>query len=108
MPASASSDSFHSAVENESKERETAEQQEGSFANASVSDTGTGAESFDDYSNDDRGQVPAQMPLNDFGQDAEDVGFAAVNWGHFLVAGTVWFIAPMWLGITRMLRAEVK
>jgi ABC-2 type transport system permease protein len=50
----------------------------------------------------------AQMPLNDFGQDSDELGFGAVHWGQFAVSGMIWFALPLWLGITRILRAEVK
>lgn len=50
----------------------------------------------------------AQLPLSDFGQDASELGFGAVDWPQFLVSGAIWFLLPLGLGILRMLRAEVK
>ncbi|HWL45989.1 MAG TPA: hypothetical protein VNQ73_23815 [Ilumatobacter sp.] len=50
----------------------------------------------------------AQLPLSDFGQDADELGFAAMHWGHFTVSGLIWFVLPLGAGIARMLRAEVK
>lgn len=51
--------------------------------------------------------VAAQMPLTG-GETPQDIGFAAVNWGHFVVSGIIWLGLPLALGIRRMLRAEVK
>lgn len=50
----------------------------------------------------------AQLPLTDFGQDADELGFAAIHWGQFAVSGAIWFVLPLVAGIQRMLRAEVK
>lgn len=50
----------------------------------------------------------AQLPLSDFGQDGDEMGFGAVDWGHFVVSGMLWFVLPLGLGIARLLRAEVK
>jgi len=50
----------------------------------------------------------AQLPLSDVGQDDDEIGFGAVHWGQFAVSGVIWFVLPLWAGITRMLRAEVK
>ncbi|MDF9716391.1 ABC transporter permease [Nocardioides sp. ChNu-153] len=44
--------------------------------------------------------VSAQAPLAN--------GFGGVEWGHLLVSGAIWFVLPLVLGITRVLRAEVK
>lgn len=50
----------------------------------------------------------AQVPLTDFGQDDADLGFAAIDWGQFAVSGTLWLLLPLYAGVQRMLRAEVK
>lgn len=50
----------------------------------------------------------AQVPLTDFGQDDDELGFAAIHWGQFATSGLLWFVLPLGLGINRMLRAEVK
>lgn len=50
----------------------------------------------------------AQLPLSDFGQEPDELGFAAVDWPQFAVSGVIWFVLPLALGIMRMLRAEVK
>ncbi len=50
----------------------------------------------------------AQLPLNDFGQDADELGFGAMHWGQFAVSGLIWFVLPLFAGVQRMLRAEVK
>lgn len=50
----------------------------------------------------------SQMPLSDFGQDADELGFGAVDWPQFFTSGLLWFVLPLWAGILRMLRAEVK
>lgn len=50
----------------------------------------------------------AQVPLNDFGQDPDQVGFGAVDWPQFITSGLLWFVLPLGAGILRMLRAEVK
>lgn len=42
----------------------------------------------------------AQVPLF--------AGFEDMEWGHFAVSGLIWFVLPLTLGITRMLRAEIK
>ncbi|KAI3479851.1 hypothetical protein L1887_58098 [Cichorium endivia] len=62
--AATNDDSFHSAVESGSRSANGAssEAHDTSVAQSAVS----GVDSFDDYSNDERNQVPVQMPLNDF------------------------------------------
>lgn len=50
----------------------------------------------------------AQLPLTDFGQDADELGFGAIHWGQFAVSGAIWFVLPLVAGFRRMLRAEVK
>ena len=50
----------------------------------------------------------AQVPLTDFGQDASEIGFGAVDWPQFVVSGLIWFALPLVLGINRVMRAEVK
>jgi ABC-2 type transport system permease protein len=50
----------------------------------------------------------AQRPLTDADRDPSERGFGAVHWGHFVTAATIWFVLPLWLGVTRVLRAEVK
>lgn len=35
-------------------------------------------------------------------------GFDGMHWGEFAVSGLIWFVLPLTLGITRMLRAEIK
>lgn len=50
----------------------------------------------------------AQVPLSDFGQDPDELGFGAIDWPQFFVSGVIWFVLPLGLGIWRMLRAEVK
>lgn len=50
----------------------------------------------------------AQLPLSDFGQDADELGFGAIHWGQFATSGMIWFVLPLGAGIARMLRAEVK
>ena len=50
----------------------------------------------------------AQVPLSDFGQEADEIGFGAVDWPQFMVSGLLWFVLPLVLGINRVLRAEVK
>lgn len=66
--ASTQDDSFHSAVEHGARHANGAssEPQDTSLAPSAASDIGVGVDSFDDYSNDERNQVPVQMPLNDF------------------------------------------
>jgi len=58
-------DSFHSAVETNTNGA-SHEQVDSSMAHSAASDIGVGVDSFEDYSNDERNQVPVQMPLNDF------------------------------------------
>lgn len=67
-PAVTNEDSFHSAVEpsNASTKRSVNEPQDTSIVQSAASDASIGVDSFDDYSNDERNQVPVQMPLNDF------------------------------------------
>ena len=50
----------------------------------------------------------AQIPLSDFGQEPNEIGFGAVDWPQFVVSGLLWFVLPLVLGINRVLRAEVK
>ncbi|SOV03201.1 uncharacterized protein UDID_00217 [Ustilago sp. UG-2017a] len=66
--ASTNDDSFHSAVEHRARHAigGSSEPQDISLAPSAASDIGVGLDSFDDYSNDERNQVPVQMPLNDF------------------------------------------
>ncbi|KAJ1037525.1 hypothetical protein NDA10_007678 [Ustilago hordei] len=66
--ASTNDDSFHSAVEHRARHAigASSEPQDISLAPSAASDIGVGLDSFDDYSNDERHQVPVQMPLNDF------------------------------------------
>ena len=66
--AATNDDSFHSAVESgiRSGNEASSEPHDSSVAHSSASDMGVGVDSFDDYSNDERNQVPVQMPLNDF------------------------------------------
>ncbi|CDR99911.1 uncharacterized protein SPSC_02374 [Sporisorium scitamineum] len=61
-------ESFHSAVESgiRSSNGASSEPHDSSIAHSAASDLGVGVDSFDDYSNDERNQVPVQMPLNDF------------------------------------------
>ncbi|GAC96714.1 chromosome segregation protein [Pseudozyma hubeiensis SY62] len=66
--AASNEDSFHSAVESgiRSANGASSEPHDNSIAHSAASDIGVGVDSFDDYSNDERNQVPVQMPLNDF------------------------------------------
>lgn len=50
----------------------------------------------------------AQGPLLGGFEPGADVGFGAVDWAQFATSGLLWFVLPLVLGITRMLRAEVK
>jgi ABC-type transport system involved in multi-copper enzyme maturation permease subunit len=51
--------------------------------------------------------VAAQQPLTS-GPTPADIGFAAVEWGHFVVSGLIWLVLPLTLGALRIMRAEVK
>ncbi|TKY90169.1 hypothetical protein EX895_000167 [Sporisorium graminicola] len=66
--AATNEESFHSAVESgiRGSNGASSEPQDSSIAHSAASDLGVGVDSFDDYSNDERNQVPVQMPLNDF------------------------------------------
>uniref|UniRef100_V5F2T2 Chromosome segregation protein n=2 Tax=Kalmanozyma brasiliensis (strain GHG001) TaxID=1365824 RepID=V5F2T2_KALBG len=66
--AATNEDSFHSAVESRvrSSNGPSSDAHDTSIANSAASEVGVGVDSFDDYSNDERDQVPVQMPLNDF------------------------------------------
>ncbi|SJX60171.1 uncharacterized protein SRS1_11485 [Sporisorium reilianum f. sp. reilianum] len=66
--AATNEDSFHSAVESRirSSNGASSEPHDSSIAHSAASDLGVGVDSFDDYSSDERNQVPVQMPLNDF------------------------------------------
>ncbi|HEY1134922.1 MAG TPA: ABC transporter permease [Nocardioides sp.] len=50
----------------------------------------------------------AILPLSDFGQPDNEMGFGAVEWPEFTTSVALWFVLPLVLGVLRMLRAEVK
>lgn len=50
----------------------------------------------------------AQLPLSDVDQDPAQIGFDAVHWPQFVVAGTIWLVLPLCAGVWRIARAEVK
>ena len=67
--AATNEESFHSAIESgirSSSNGASSEPHDSSIAHSAASDVGVGVDSFDDFSNDERNQVPVQMPLNDF------------------------------------------